>query len=34
LLGGAIALGRPLGASGAVLATRMIHYMGEMLEYT
>ena len=26
-LGGAIALGHPLGASGAVLATRMIHYM-------
>jgi acetyl-CoA acyltransferase len=26
-LGGAIALGHPLGASGAVLATRMIHHM-------
>jgi acetyl-CoA acyltransferase len=26
-LGGAIALGHPLGASGAVLMTRMIHYM-------
>ncbi|MGR3874957.1 thiolase family protein [Streptomyces graminifolii] len=26
-LGGAIALGRPLGASGAVLMTRMIHHM-------
>jgi len=28
-LGGAIALGHPLGASGAVLATRMIHHMRE-----
>jgi acetyl-CoA acyltransferase len=26
-LGGAIALGHPLGASGAVLMTRMVHYM-------
>jgi acetyl-CoA acyltransferase len=26
-LGGAIALGHPLGASGAVLMTRMIHHM-------
>jgi acetyl-CoA acyltransferase len=26
-LGGAIALGHPLGASGAILATRMIHHM-------
>jgi acetyl-CoA acyltransferase len=26
-LGGAIALGHPLGASGAVLLTRMAHYM-------
>lgn len=26
-LGGAIALGHPLGASGAVLLTRMVHYM-------
>jgi len=26
-LGGAIALGHPLGASGAVLTTRMIHHM-------
>jgi acetyl-CoA acyltransferase len=28
-LGGAIALGHPLGASGAVLMTRMIHHMRE-----
>jgi len=28
-LGGAIALGHPLGASGAVLTTRMIHHMRE-----
>src|ERR1700757_3018130 len=27
-LGGAIALGHPLGASGAVLMTRMVHHMG------
>jgi len=26
-LGGAIALGHPLGASGAVLMTRMVHHM-------
>ena len=26
-LGGAIALGHPLGASGAILMTRMIHHM-------
>jgi acetyl-CoA acyltransferase len=26
-LGGAIAVGHPLGASGAILMTRMIHYM-------
>jgi acetyl-CoA acyltransferase len=26
-LGGAIALGHPLGASGAVLMTRMLHHM-------
>ncbi|MFJ4781964.1 thiolase family protein [Streptomyces sp. NPDC088794] len=28
-LGGAIALGHPLGASGAVLATRLVHHMRE-----
>jgi acetyl-CoA acyltransferase len=28
-LGGAIALGHPLGASGAVLMTRMVHHMRE-----
>jgi acetyl-CoA acyltransferase len=28
-LGGAISLGHPLGASGAVLMTRMIHHMRE-----
>ena len=28
-LGGAIALGHPLGASGAVLMTRMIHHLRE-----
>ncbi len=26
-LGGAIALGHPLGASGAILMTRMVHHM-------
>ncbi|MGW1214992.1 thiolase family protein [Streptomyces sp. NPDC002499] len=29
-LGGAIALGHPLGASGAVLTTRMVHHMREL----
>jgi acetyl-CoA acyltransferase len=28
-LGGAIALGHPLGASGAILMTRLIHHMRE-----